>query len=66
MRLDLDDNRAKQAAEIGVRLAIITDAHDADQLNFMRTGIGVARRAWLTKGDILNTGSVGQIIGSGS
>lgn len=62
MRLDLNDVHAKRAAELGIKLVIVTDAHDADQLHFMRTGIGTARRAWLTKRDVLNTGSVEEIL----
>jgi hypothetical protein len=33
---------------IGVKLVIVSDAHDAEQLHFMRMGIGTARRAWTT------------------
>lgn len=33
---------------IGVKLVIVSDAHDAEQLHSMRMGIGAARRAWTT------------------
>ncbi|MBN1351701.1 DNA polymerase/3'-5' exonuclease PolX [candidate division KSB1 bacterium] len=62
MRFDLDDIHARRAAESGIKLAIISDAHDAVQLQYMKTGIGIARRAWLTKQDVLNTAPVEQIL----
>jgi DNA polymerase (family 10) len=54
-RLDLCDTAARQAKENGVRLAISTDSHAADHLDYMRFGVGLARRAWLEKKDVLNT-----------
>ncbi|MBI3190119.1 PHP domain-containing protein, partial [archaeon] len=54
-RLDLNDINAKTAVENGCRLTISTDAHSTEQLQSMKYGIAVARRAWCTKKDILNT-----------
>jgi DNA polymerase (family 10) len=54
-RLDLNDVWSRTAKDMGVRLAINTDAHQAGQLKVMRYGIRVARRAWLEKKDVLNT-----------
>lgn len=54
-RLDLNDVHASRARELGVKLAIETDAHDVSHLNFMRFGIGMARRAWCQPQHILNT-----------
>lgn len=54
-RLDLNDINARLAKEKGVMMAIDTDSHSTDSLNFMQFGIGVARRAWCEKKDILNT-----------
>lgn len=54
-RLDLNDVWAKTAKEMGVRMCIDSDAHDAKHLNVMRYGINVARRGWLEKKDLLNT-----------
>jgi len=54
-RLDLNDVHASRARELGVKLAIETDAHDVSHLNFMRFGIGMARRAWCEPQHILNT-----------
>jgi len=54
-RLDLDDIACRQAKEIGVRVAISTDAHSTGNLGYMRYGVDQARRGWLEPGDILNT-----------
>jgi DNA polymerase (family 10) len=54
-RLDLNDLHARRAKELGVPVAIDTDAHTIGQLDYMRFGVSVARRAWLTPGDVLNT-----------
>jgi DNA polymerase (family 10) len=54
-RLDLRDTHAFRARELGVKLAIGTDAHSVAHLGLMRFGIGVARRAWCEPQHILNT-----------
>lgn len=54
-RLDLSDEWARRAKEMGVRMAISTDAHSPDQLGFMRYGVTVARRGWLEPSDVINT-----------
>ena len=54
-RLDLSDAHARLAQEKGVTLVIDTDAHSMAQLDLMRYGVFVARRAGLTKDDVLNT-----------
>lgn len=54
-RLDLSDEWARRAKEIGVRMAISTDAHSPEQLSFMRYGVTVARRGWLEPSDVINT-----------
>ncbi len=53
-RLDLDHAGCRMAKDLGVMLAVSTDAHMKEQLDNMRYGISVARRGWLEKGDILN------------
>jgi DNA polymerase (family X) len=57
-RLDLNDSHARLARERGVRLVISTDAHSVAALSNQRWGITVARRAWVTPQDILNTRSL--------
>lgn len=54
-RLDLDDIHCQRAKEMGLKLAISTDAHSTDDLDLMRFGIGQARRGWLEPGDVINT-----------
>jgi DNA polymerase (family 10) len=54
-RLDLDDVQAKMARDMGLKLAINTDAHSVAELGFMRFGVGQARRGWLEAEDVLNT-----------
>ncbi len=54
-RLDLKDIHALRARDLGVKLAIGTDAHSIAHLGFMRFGVGVARRAWSEPQHILNT-----------
>jgi DNA polymerase (family 10) len=54
-RLDLTDTYCKLARGLGLKVAISTDAHGTDQLDFIRFGIDQARRGWLSAGDVLNT-----------
>ncbi|MFO7760401.1 MAG: DNA polymerase/3'-5' exonuclease PolX [Desulfobia sp.] len=54
-RLDLIDVHLKAAREMGVLIAISTDAHLAQNLQFMRFGINQARRGWLEAENVLNT-----------
>ncbi len=54
-RLDLCDSHARLARDKGARLAINSDAHEIPALGYTRWGILTARRAWLTKEDVINT-----------
>jgi DNA polymerase (family 10) len=54
-RLDLTDVAVRAARDLGVGIAISTDAHSPDQLHFMRLGVAQARRGWLEKRDVVNT-----------
>jgi DNA polymerase (family 10) len=54
-RLDLNDTHTRAAAEKGARFSIGSDAHLLDQMEFLDLGIGVARRGWLTKEQVINT-----------
>ncbi len=65
-RLDLKDALARRAAEAGVLLAVNTDAHETGQLAFMELGVGVARRAWCTPAQILDTRNPGTSSCAGS
>jgi DNA polymerase (family 10) len=54
-RLDLSDTHAKAARDRGVTIVISTDSHAKGGFQVLRWGVQVARRAWLTKEDVLNT-----------
>ncbi|HEY1659044.1 MAG TPA: DNA polymerase/3'-5' exonuclease PolX [Candidatus Sulfotelmatobacter sp.] len=54
-RLDLNDVHLRQARQRGVKIVINTDSHHTSHLEKIRYGILQARRAWLTKDDVLNT-----------
>ena len=60
-RLDLRDTHARAAAEAGVRLVVNTDSHEVEALAYAELGIAQARRAWLTKDQIVNTRTWKQI-----
>jgi DNA polymerase (family 10) len=53
-RLDLNDRWSKRAKELGVTLAINTDAHSTCGLMAIEYGVKTARRGWLEKEDVLN------------
>ena len=53
-RLDLDDVHARRAKELGIPISINTDAHSEEDMDLRFYGVAVARRAWLTKEDVIN------------
>ena len=55
-RRDLSDIHARMAKEAGVKILLNTDSHATSSLGYMDYAIATARRAWLEKDDILNTG----------
>jgi DNA polymerase (family X) len=59
-RLDLCDRHLRLAKEHGVKIVINTDSHHTSHLEKIRFGILQARRAWLTKSDVLNTLPAGE------
>jgi DNA polymerase (family 10) len=54
-RLDLNDRHLRMAKERGVKIVINTDSHHTTHMEKIRFGILQARRAWLTRDDVLNT-----------
>jgi DNA polymerase (family 10) len=54
-RLDLNDVHLRQARQCGVKIVINTDSHHTSHMEKIRYGVLQARRAWLTKDDVLNT-----------
>ncbi len=61
-RLDLDEYNLKKAKEKGILIAIGTDTHYAHGFAMMRFGVGIARRAWLSKKDVINTLTVDRLL----
>ena len=60
-RLDLTDVHCRLAKQLGLKVAISTDAHATIELDFMRFGVDQARRGWLEPADVLNTRPLGQL-----
>jgi DNA polymerase (family 10) len=60
-RLDLRDTHARVAGDAGVKIPVNTDGHQLSALGHMPIGVAQARRAWLTKDQVLNTRTWKQI-----
>jgi len=54
-RLDLSDVHLRLAKQHGVKIVINTDSHHTSHMEKIRYGVTQARRAWLSKDDVLNT-----------
>ncbi|MGC9037507.1 MAG: DNA polymerase/3'-5' exonuclease PolX [Candidatus Micrarchaeia archaeon] len=54
-RLDLNDENILKARSYKLLFSIGTDSHRTAHLEFMRYGVGTARRGWLTKDEVINT-----------
>ena len=61
-RLDLDDIMARRARDMGIPLSINTDAHTAAGLEVLFFGVAIARRAWLTRKDVINAWPVDRLL----
>lgn len=61
LRLDLDWRLCKYAKEKGVRISINPDAHNIHGLTHVRYGVGIARKGWLEKQDVINTRGAGDV-----
>jgi len=60
-RRDLTDTHCRLAKQLGLKVAISTDAHATEELDFMRFGVDQARRGWLEPDDVLNTRRLGEL-----
>ncbi len=54
-RMDLPDDLARMALEMGLSFSLSTDAHQVDHLRFMELAVGNAQRAWIPPERVLNT-----------
>ena len=61
-RLDLDWRMVKFAKEKGVKIFINPDAHNTEGLDDVRFGVGIARKGWLEKEDVINAMEVDRVI----
>ena len=60
-RLDLDDVHVRRALDLGVKIAINSDAHHPGGMDSLRYGLATARRGWATPADVLNTMSLEEL-----
>jgi DNA polymerase (family 10) len=60
--MDLPDVHARRAADLGIPIAVSTDAHSLTELDHMALGITNARRAWIGPGQVLNTRPVDDVL----
>jgi len=61
-RLDLCDVHVRRAVELGVKLAINSDAHDVNGFGVLPFGVATARRGWAEPADVINTWSVRRLL----
>jgi DNA polymerase (family 10) len=61
-RLDLDDALARAAAAAGARLTVASDAHRTEELDQLRYGVSMARRAWLTAEQVASSRSADELL----
>jgi len=61
IRLDIDWRDIRYAKELGVMIAINPDAHNLAGLSDVRYGVGIARKGWLEKSDVLNAMSAAEL-----
>ncbi len=61
-RMDLDWRYVREAKEKGIMIEIGPDAHSERELDNVESGVGMARKAWLTAADVLNTRTASQVL----
>jgi DNA polymerase (family 10) len=61
-RLDLDDALARAAGRAGARLTVASDAHRTEELDQQRYAVDLARRAWLTRDQVLATRTADELL----
>jgi DNA polymerase (family 10) len=60
-RFDIDWRLLPKAKELGVKISINPDAHSIEGLQVVAYGVGIARKGWLCKNDVINTRPLAQI-----
>ena len=54
-RLDMEPRWIREARKRQIKFVISVDAHSTGALNNLKYGVGMARRGWLRRGEVLNT-----------
>ena len=54
-RLDMEPRWLREARKRKIKFVISVDAHSMGALNNVKFGVGIARRAWIRRGEVLNT-----------
>jgi DNA polymerase (family X) len=60
-RFDLDWRLGPYAREKGVKVAINPDAHALNEISHYHYGVGIARKGWMTKADVITTMTTAQM-----
>jgi len=53
--MDLNEEHTSIARQLGIQLVISTDSHSLNSFKYLDLGVSIARRAWCSAADILNT-----------
>lgn len=61
-RLDIDWRACRMAQERGALVSIGPDAHSPQGFEHLELGVAIARKGWLTPGDVLNTRSADEVL----
>ncbi|MBK8027853.1 MAG: DNA polymerase/3'-5' exonuclease PolX [Chloroflexi bacterium] len=61
-RLDLEARYARRATQLGIPLAIDSDAHSIQNMDLLRYGILTARRGWVEPAQVINTWTLEQFL----
>lgn len=61
-RLDIDEEIARRALSLGIKLAVNSDAHSVREMDYLRYGILSARRGWVQAQDVINTWNLEKLL----
>ena len=54
-RLEMEPRWLREARQRKIKFVISTDAHSTSSLNYVKYGVGIARRGWVRRGEVMNT-----------
>jgi DNA polymerase (family 10) len=61
-RLDMEPRWIREARKRDIKFVISTDAHSINGMKNLKFGVGIARRGWVRRGEVLNTLTTGDFI----